>query len=150
MKIAFFNTKSYEQEHFDRENSKHQISYFAVPLNEKTAKLAEGHDVACAFVNDQIDAMTIERLKSGGIRLIALRCAGYNNVDLKAAADAGIRIVRVPAYSPHAVAEHAMALILTLNRKVHKAYNRVREGNFSLEKLAGFDLYEVEITKTYD
>jgi D-lactate dehydrogenase len=141
MKIAFFNTKSYEQEHFDRENSKHQITYFAVPLSEKTAKLAEGHEVACAFVNDQINALTIAGLKASGVRLIALRCAGYNNVDLKAAAAAGIKIVRVPAYSPHAVAEHAMALILTLNRKVHKAYNRVREGNFSLEKLAGFDLY---------
>jgi D-lactate dehydrogenase len=92
-------------------------------------------------VNDSINAATIHQLSDSGIRLIALRCAGFNNVDLKSAAQAGIKIVRVPAYSPHAVAEHAVALILTLNRKTHKAYNRVREGNFSLERLMGFDLY---------
>ena len=141
MNIAFFNTKPYEQAHFDKANSKHTISYFQEALNEKTAALAKGHEVACAFVNDQVNASTIKALHDNGVRLLALRCAGYNNVDLKAAAATGIRIVRVPAYSPHAVAEHAMALILTLNRKIHKSYNRVREGNFSLEKLTGFDLY---------
>jgi D-lactate dehydrogenase len=145
MHIAFFNTKSYEQVHFDKANSNHTISYLQVALNEKTAALAKGHEVACAFVNDQVNAATIKALHDSGIRLLALRCAGYNNVDLKAAAAAGIRIVRVPAYSPHAVAEHAMALILTLNRKIHKSYNRVREGNFSLEKLTGFDLYGKQV-----
>lgn len=140
MKIAFFSARNYEQEYFDRFNSNHHIGYFSVSLNEKTASLAEGCDVACAFVNDNLNAGTIEKLKSCGIRLIALRCAGYNNIDIRAAANSGIKIVRVPVYSPHAVAEHAIALILTLDRKIHKAYNRVREGNFSLEKLIGFDL----------
>src|SRR5687768_82594 len=145
MNIAFFNTKPYEQAHFDKANVHYTINYFPVALNEKTAALAKGHEIACAFVNDQVNAATIKVLHANGIRLLALRCAGYNNVDFKAAAAAGIRIVRVPAYSPHAVAEHAMALILTLNRKTHKAYNRVREGNFSLEKLTGFDLYGKKI-----
>jgi D-lactate dehydrogenase len=145
MNIAFYSTRPYEQAHFNKANTHHSITYFAVALTEKTAALAKGHDVACAFVNDQVNAATLEALWDNGIRLLALRCAGYNNVDLKAAAATGIRIVRVPAYSPHAVAEHAMALILTLNRKIHKAYNRVREGNFSLEKLTGFDLFEKKV-----
>src|SRR5690606_29449385 len=95
----------------------------------------------CVFVNDKLTAAVIQQLATNGIKLIALRCAGFNNVDLSAAKTAGIKIVRVPAYSPHAVAEHAVALLLTLNRKTHKAYNRIREGNFSLERLMGFDLY---------
>ncbi len=141
MKIAFFNTKSYEQEFFDRFNTVHEIDYLPLQLNEKTSALAAGHEAVCVFVNDKINKETIRLLKAVGVRLIALRCAGYNNVDLQAAGEAGIKIVRVPAYSPYAVAEHAVALILTLNRKTHKAYNRVREGNFSLEKLMGFDLH---------
>jgi D-lactate dehydrogenase len=141
MNIAFFNTKLYEQEYFDRFNTHHTINYLPVPLNERTASLAANNDAVCCFVNDSINEAAIKQLKAAGIRLIALRCAGFNNVDLKAALQAGIKIVRVPAYSPHAVAEHAVALILTLNRKTHKAYNRVREGNFSLERLMGFDLY---------
>lgn len=141
MKIAFFNTKSYDQEYFDKYNTSHQITYFPSPLNDQTAPLATKHQVVCAFVNDNLDSITIKQLSEVGVSLIAMRCAGYNNIDLKAAGEAGIKIVRVPAYSPHAVAEHAIALILTLNRKTHKAYNRVREGNFSLEKLIGFDLY---------
>jgi D-lactate dehydrogenase len=141
MNIAFFNTKTYEQEYFDRFNTHHTINYLPVPLNERTASLAANNEAVCCFVNDSINEATIRQLKALGIRLIALRCAGFNNVDLKAASQAGIKIVRVPAYSPHAVAEHAVALILTLNRKTHKAYNRVREGNFSLERLMGFDLY---------
>lgn len=141
MNIAFFNTKTYEQEYFDRFNTHHTINYLPVPLNERTASLAVNNEAVCCFVNDNINEATIKQLKATGIRLIALRCAGFNNVDLKAAAQAAIKIVRVPAYSPHAVAEHAVALILTLNRKTHKAYNRVREGNFSLERLMGFDLY---------
>ena len=142
MNIAFFNTKSYDQEYFDRFNKNHLISYLPVPLNERTASLAAGNEAVCCFVNDRMNAETIQVLKTFGIRLIALRCAGFNNVDLEAATQAGMKIVRVPAYSPYAVAEHAVALILTLNRKTHKAYNRVREGNFSLERLMGFDLHE--------
>jgi D-lactate dehydrogenase len=145
MKIAFFNTKTYEQEYFDRFNKNHVINYLPVPLNERTASLAINNEAVCCFVNDRINAETIQQLKAMGIRLIALRCAGFNNVDLKAAAAAGMTTVRVPAYSPYAVAEHAVALILTLNRKTHKAYNRVREGNFSLERLMGFDLNDKTI-----
>lgn len=106
-----------------------------------TVNLTKGYDAVCVFVNDRLNAEVIAGLKENGIKLIALRCAGFNNVDLEAANQNGIKVVRVPAYSPHAVAEHAVALILTLNRKTHKAYNRVREGNFSLERLTGFDLY---------
>jgi D-lactate dehydrogenase len=111
-------------------------------LNEQTASLAAGCNAVCVFVNDKLNKSVIEILKANGIKLIALRCAGFNNVDLESAKANNIKAVRVPAYSPHAVAEHAVALILTLNRKTHKAYNRVREGNFSLERLTGFDLFE--------
>jgi D-lactate dehydrogenase len=141
MNIAFFNTKSYEQFYFDKFNKSHTINYLPVPLNERTASLAGKNDVVCCFVNDRLNSETIGQLKNAGIKLIAMRCAGFNNLDLKAAAEAGMKVVRVPAYSPYAVAEHAVALILTLNRKTHKAYNRVREGNFSLERLMGFDLH---------
>lgn len=141
MKIAFFSTKSYDREFFDKYVSAHEIIYFDAPLNEQTANLAAGCNAVCVFVNDKLNADIMAELKKAGIKLIALRCAGFNNVDLAAAKDNDIRVVRVPAYSPHAVAEHAVALILTLNRKTHKAYNRVREGNFSLERLTGFDLY---------
>jgi D-lactate dehydrogenase len=141
MNIAFFNTKSYEQLYFDKYNTTHTINYLPVPLNERTASLAANNDAVCCFVNDRLNAETIRQLKSAGIKLIAMRCAGFNNVDLKSVAQAGIKLVRVPAYSPYAVAEHAVALILTLNRKTHKSYNRVREGNFSLERLMGFDLH---------
>jgi D-lactate dehydrogenase len=110
-------------------------------LNEQTVKLATGSNAICAFVNDQLNAGVIAALKEIGIKIIAQRCAGFNNVDIVAARENGIAVVRVPAYSPHAVAEHALALIMTLNRKTHKAYNRVREGNFSLDRLTGFDLY---------
>ena len=144
MKVAFFSTKSYDKEYFDRVNSDgyHQFSYFEAALNTATAALAKEHNAVCLFVNDKADKQTIEQLASNGIKLIALRCAGFNNVDLEAASKNNIKIVRVPAYSPEAVAEHAVALILTLNRKTHKAYNRVRESNFSLENLTGFNLHE--------
>ncbi len=143
MKVAIFSTKTYDQEYFDRFNKKqHELTYFDVSLKSSTAKLASGFDVVCAFVNDRINHETIAELASHNIGLIALRCAGFNQVDLEAAAKFGIRVMRVPAYSPHAVAEHAVALILSLNRKIHKAYNRVRDNNFSLERLVGFDLYE--------
>jgi D-lactate dehydrogenase len=141
MKIAFFSTKMYDREFFDRYNTIHEIIYFDAPLNEQTVNLVKGCKVICAFVNDRITAAVITALKSNGVVLIALRCAGFNNVDINAAKANGIAVVRVPAYSPYAVAEHAVALILTLNRKTHKAYNRVREGNFSLDRLTGFDLH---------
>ena len=143
MKVAFFSSKSYDKEYFDQVNSDghYQFSYFEAALNTATAALAKGHDTVCLFVNDKADKQTIEQLSSNGIKLIALRCAGFNNVDLEAALKNNIKIVRVPAYSPEAVAEHAVALILTLNRKTHKAYNRVRESNFSLENLTGFNLH---------
>ena len=141
MKIAFFSTKLYDREFFDKYVSTHEIIYFEAPLNEQTANLAAGCNAVCVFVNDKLNAGILAELKKAGVRLIALRCAGFNNVDLAAAKANDIKVVRVPAYSPHAVAEHAVALILTLNRKTHKAYNRVREGNFSLERLTGFDLY---------
>lgn len=141
MKIAFFSTKIYDREFFDRYNTHHEIIYFEAPLNEQTVNLSNGCKAICAFVNDKITLHVITALKSNGVELIALRSAGFNNVDIAAAKANGIAVVRVPAYSPHAVAEHALALILTLNRKTHKAYNRVREGNFSLDRLTGFDLF---------
>ncbi len=141
MKIAFFSTKTYDREFFDRYVSSHELVYFEVPLNEQTVHIANGCNAICLFVNDQLNAAVLQALAGLEIKLVALRCAGFNNVDLVAAKAHGISVVRVPAYSPHAVAEHAAALILTLNRKTHKAYNRVREGNFSLERLTGFDLY---------
>ncbi|MEO6357621.1 MAG: 2-hydroxyacid dehydrogenase [Ferruginibacter sp.] len=141
MKIAFFSSKMYDREFFDRYNTKHEIIYFDAPLNEQTVNLAWDCKAICAFVNDKITATVIAALKANGVQLIALRSAGFNNTDITAAKANGIPVVRVPAYSPHAVAEHALALILTLNRKTHKAYNRVREGNFSLERLMGFDLF---------
>jgi D-lactate dehydrogenase len=141
MKIAFFSTQSYDKAYFTRYNTRHELVFFEAPLNEKTVALADGCTAVCAFVNDGLTATVITLLARAGVQLIAMRCAGYNNVDLAAAQNHSIKVVRVPAYSPHAVAEHAVALLLTLNRKTHKAYNRVREGNFSLDKLIGFDVY---------
>ncbi|HET9746001.1 MAG TPA: 2-hydroxyacid dehydrogenase [Chitinophagaceae bacterium] len=143
MRIAFFSTKSYDKEYFDRVNSNghHQFIYFEAALNSATASLSKEHDAVCLFVNDKADRETVEQLSANKVKLIALRCAGFNNVDLEAASKKNIKVVRVPAYSPEAVAEHAVALILTLNRKTHKAYNRIREGNFSLENLTGFNLH---------
>lgn len=143
MKIAVFSTKPYDEEYFEKYKNEHhfELSFFETALNKNTASLTVGFDSVCIFVNDKAGKDTIEILARNGIKLIALRCAGYNNVDIEAAKEHGIKVVRVPAYSPEAVAEHAMALILTLNRKTHKAYNRVREGNFSLNKLIGFNLH---------
>ncbi len=142
MKLAIFSTKSYDKEYFEKlkPNSKIEVSYFKTALNEDTSKLSKGFDAVCVFVNDRINRSVLSKLKKNGTRIVALRCAGFNNVDLKAAEEFGIKIVRVPSYSPNAVAEHAMALILTLNRKTHKAYNRIREGNFSLDRLTGFNI----------
>lgn len=142
LKIAFFDTHNFEKEIFQSVNAqfRHEISFFEMRLTNETAYLASGFPCVCAFVNDSLDKKTLRLLSENGTRLIALRSAGFNHVDLNSAKSFGLRVVRVPEYSPHAVAEHAMALILSLNRKIHRAYNRVREGNFSLEGLVGFDL----------
>ena len=144
MKVAVFSAKSYDKEYLNRYNidSNHQLTYFDVSLNPATAGITAGFDAVCVFVNDTVNAQIISNLFENGIKLIVLRCAGFNNVDIAAAKAKNIKVARVPAYSPQAVAEHAVALILTLNRKTHKAYNRVRENNFSLEKLEGFNLYK--------
>lgn len=143
MKVAIFSTKSFDRTYFDlfNKNEQHQLTYFEAPLNLDTTNLTQGFEAVCVFVNDKIDAPVIQAIASNGIRIIALRCAGFNNVDIEAAQANQIKVVNVPKYSPQSVAEHAVALILTLNRKTHKAYNRVRENNFSLERLLGFDLY---------
>lgn len=141
MKVALFSAKSYDKEFFDQFNdSAHLFTYFDAPLNKDTAKLCDGFDAVCVFVNDKMDKKTITLLAQYGVKLIVLRCAGFNNVDLITAKEQQIKVFRVPAYSPNAIAEHAVALILTLNRKTHKAYNRIRENNFSLKKLTGFNL----------
>jgi len=145
MKVAVFSTYSYDEEFFNRFNTGYELTFFILPLNEQTAALTKDFDVICVFVNDKVNAAVLNILHKNGVKLIVLRCAGFNNVDIKLADKLNIPVVRVPAYSPQAVAEHAMALILTLNRKTHKAYNRVREGNFSLEKLMGFNLHNRKV-----
>lgn len=145
MKIAFYSCKPYEINAFNKENNKHHIEYFEFPLNQFTAEKALGFEAVCIFVNDKVDLACIKVLKKQGVKIIALRCAGFNNVDIAACKEEDIIVVRVPSYSPHAVAEHTMALLLTLNRKTHRAYNRVRECNFSLQGLMGFDLYKKTI-----
>ena len=143
MKVAVFSAKPYDKKFLEQANKQHnhQLKFFTPNLNLETVSLAAESEAVCVFVNDLLDRNIIKTLHQQGIRLIALRCAGYNNVDLNAAGELGISVVRVPAYSPYAVAEHAIALILTLNRKIHRAYNRVREGNFTLDGLLGFDLH---------
>lgn len=140
MKVAFYDTKPYDKVWFEEKKTADiEIQYFETRLTERTAKLAEGFEVVCVFVNDELNSKVIDTLYKVGVKLIALRCAGFNNVDLEAA-KGKLKVVRVPAYSPYAVAEHAMALLLTLNRKTHRAFNRTREGNFTLNGLTGFDL----------
>lgn len=141
-KVAFFDTKPYDKIYFDKLKSEYgiEIEYFESKLSPRTAVMAKGSRGVVAFVNDDISKETISVLKDNGIEIIALRCAGYNNVDLAAAKD-NIPVVRVPEYSPHAISEHAMALLLTLVRKTHKAYIRTRDYNFSLNGFVGFDLY---------
>ena len=143
MKITLFGTQPYDRESFDRIRDAYgfDICYHRSHLNANNVALAQGSDAVCIFVNDTADAETIRQLAGMGVKLIALRCAGFNNVDLNAAARYGIPVVRVPAYSPHAVAEHAVALMLALNRKIHRAYWRTRDGNFSLHGLMGFDMH---------
>jgi D-lactate dehydrogenase len=143
MKVAIFSTKSYDRQFFTAANAQHQhqLIFLEPKLDRHTAILAKDATAVCIFVNDKVDRDTLKALASHEVNLIALRSAGYNNVDIEAAKNLGIKLVRVPAYSPYAVAEHTVGLILTLNRKLHRAYNRVREGNFSLEGLLGFDLH---------
>jgi D-lactate dehydrogenase len=142
MKIAVFSTKPYDKEYLDKanDNNLHELVYFESSLKQKSVRLAEGFEAVCVFVNDQLTKEVIESLAAVKVRAVILRCAGFNNVDIESACNNNIKVLRVPAYSPSAVAEHAVALILTLNRKTHKAYNRVREGNFSIERLVGFEL----------
>jgi len=142
IKIAFFDTKPYDGKAFNQEleNTPFDITYYNVKLTEKNVKLAEGYDVVCAFVNDTLNAAVIDKLVEYGIKAVAMRCAGYNNVDIHYAYGK-IHVMRVPAYSPYAVAEHAAALILSLNRKIHRAYYRTRDNNFSIAGFEGFDLH---------
>jgi D-lactate dehydrogenase len=143
MKITFFSTQPYDKLFFNECNQHfgYELEFHKSALEQANAKIISDSEVICIFVNDHCNEDVIKILAERGVKLIALRCAGFNNVDVEAAHAAGLKIVRVPAYSPEAVAEHAVALILTLNRKIHKAYNRVREQNFSLNGLLGFDLH---------
>jgi D-lactate dehydrogenase len=145
MKVAVFSSRPYVKEYFqkyaEKNKEEHELVFFDTSLNEQTVTLAKGCNVVCLFVNDNANAAVIEKLAGYGIKLIALRCAGFNNVDLEKAEEKGISILRVPAYSPYAVAEHAVALMLALNRKIHKAYNKTREANFTIDGLIGFDVH---------
>src|SRR5688500_15664443 len=142
MRVAVFDTHSYDGQALETMNLRfeHALTFLEPRLTHHTAPLAADFPAICSFVNDRVDAATLRALQRGGTRLIALRSAGYNHVDLEEAGRLGLRVARVPEYSPHPVAEHAMALVLALNRHVHRAYNRVRENNFSLDGLVGFDL----------
>ena len=143
MRVAVFSAKPYDRAFLEPANEafNHVLTFFEPRLTAETQSLAQGLEAVCVFVNDRLDARVLHALAAGGTTVVALRCAGFNNVDLAAAQQLGIRVVRVPAYSPHAVAEHTVALILALNRKIHRAFARVREGNFSLDGLLGFDLH---------
>lgn len=144
MKVACFSSQPYDRRFLSERSADSDLewTFFESKLNARTASLAGGFEGVCCFVNDELDRECLEKLSEQGTRLVALRCAGFNNVDLKVCSELGMRVARVPAYSPHAVAEHTVALLLCLNRKLHKAYNRVREGNFALQGLLGFDLFE--------
>ena len=143
MKIAIFGSQEYDIESLNEANKKYSndLTFFKAYLNEKTASLAKNFDAVCLFVQDTANKAVIDILAKQGVKTIALRCAGFNNVDLDSAKTNNISVVNVPAYSPHAVAEHAVGLILSLNRKIHHAYTRIRDGNFSLKGFLGFDLY---------
>lgn len=142
MRVAVFSTRSYDRRFLDGANDgRHELVFYEARLQDETVSLASGFDAVCAFVNDQLTAGVLETLADQGVTCVALRAAGFNNVDLEAAERLDITIVRVPGYSPHAVAEHTVGLMLTLNRKIHRAYGRVREHNFSLDGLLGFDLH---------
>ena len=143
MKIAIYSTKSYDRKYIELINAKYNfdLEFFDFMLNESTARLAEHCEVVCIFVNDNGSRKVLEKLAALGVKIVVLRCAGFNNVDLKAAQELGIQVVRVPAYSPEAVAEHTIGLMMTLNRRIHRAYQRTREANFSLEGLIGFNMH---------
>ncbi len=143
MKVAFFSTKPYDKQSFEQANQafKHEFTFFEPRLTPATAALASGYPAVCVFINDDVSEATLRAIAANGTKLVALRCAGFNNVDLKVAQELGVTVVRVPAYSPYAVAEHAVGLILTLNRKLYRAYNRVRDDNFELNGLLGFDIH---------
>lgn len=143
MKIALFSAKAYDRDYFEQANQQfnYTIDYFDVRLDTKTSRLAHGYPVVCAFVNDDLSRPVLTDLVNNGTRLLAMRCAGYNNVDLVAAKELGLTVVRVPAYSPEAVAEHSVGLMMTLNRRIHKAYQRTRDANFALDGLVGFNMF---------
>jgi D-lactate dehydrogenase len=148
MRIVVFSSKSYDEEFLNAANGQaaHHLKFLPARLDEATVSLAKGYDAVCVFVNDRVNAPVVDALSDLGVKSIALRCAGYNNVDLTRARERGIKVVRVPAYSPHAVAEFAVTLLFSLNRRIHKAYNRVREGNFELAGLMGVDLAGKTVT----
>lgn len=143
MNIAVFSTKKYDKKYLELANKDagHSLTFFESPLNRLTASTASEYSCVSAFVNDKLDRVTLEHLASGETRLIAMRCAGYNNIDLDAVRELGLTVVRVPAYSPHAVAEHVIALLMALYRTTHRSYNRVREGNFSLDGMIGHEVF---------
>lgn len=143
MKLAVYSTKQYDRKYFEQVNATYgyELEFFDFLLTTKTAKTAAGCEAVCIFVNDDVDRSVLEELAELGIKFVALRCAGFNNVDLNAAREFGIKVVRVPAYSPEAVAEHAVGMMMTLNRRIHRAYQRTRDANFSLEGLIGFNMY---------
>lgn len=141
MKIAFFGTKEYDRKHFSENMGTHTIKFLRPRLSAETAVLAVGFDAVCVFVNDDLSESVINKLADANVKYVLLRCAGYNNVDLKATANRGITVARVPAYSPEAVAEHAMTLLLASNRRIHKAYNKVRDNDYSLIGLSGLNLH---------
>lgn len=145
MKILFFDTKSYDKESFDKQVVNYpdiEIEYLKTDLTPKTAPLAKGYDAVCAFVSSDVGTKTVEALHEAGVKLILMRCAGFNNVDLDKAKEYDIKVMRVPGYSPEAVAEHAMTLALAVNRRIHKAYVKVRENDFSLGGLMGINFYQ--------
>lgn len=143
MKVVVYSTKKYDKNYFELVNVKYgfELEFYDFLLNERTVKMAEGADAVCIFVNDVANRIVLQKLAELGVRFIALRCAGFNNVDLQAAKEFGLKVVRVPAYSPEAVAEHTVGLMLVLNRRINKAYNRTRDANFSLEGLIGFNMH---------
>lgn len=147
MKVAFFATKGYDRKSFEEVNRRfgHTLSFYEPKLTAATAVLAAGYEAVCVFVNDQVGRETISQLAAGGTRVIATRSAGYNQIDLHAAEEMGIRVVRVPAYSPNAISEFTVGLILTLGRQIHRAYNRVRDNNFELDGLQGFEIHNKTI-----
>ena len=143
MKVVVYSTKKYDKNYFELVNVKYgfELEFYDFLLNERTVKMAEGADAVCIFVNDVANRVVLQKLAELGVRFIALRCAGFNNVDLQAAKEFGLKVVRAPAYSPEAVAEHTVGLMLVLNRRINKAYNRTRDANFSLEGLIGFNMH---------